>query len=89
MIDFDAGPPQVAPGETPAPTHPDQVEMWRSPIRVTKEPDKKMEIELRIGLIRHPRQKCSACGNRRICFSVGFSNDWSSPRMCAKCAGIR
>ena len=38
---------------------------------------------------RLPRRLCTACSNRRVCFSINFAGVLSSPPVCAKCAGIR
>jgi hypothetical protein len=90
MIDFNVGPPQVSPlREAPEPRHPGQVAMFSDPVVTAVAPDQKMQMRLTIGLNRHPRQKCASCGNRRVCFSVGLSDVISSPRLCARCAGIR
>jgi len=69
------------------PTHPPgQGAMFTSPIEVTAGP---LEVTLRASLQRLPRQKCYICGNRRVCFVVGFGFLLCSYPMCAKCAGIR
>lgn len=75
-------PPRVA----PAPRHPDQTQAFPAPVDVTYGP---LTMALLISLHRTPRQKCSNCGNRRVCFFVGLGDVLNSPAMCAKCAGIR
>lgn len=68
------------------PRHPDQTVMFQGPVDVTYGP---LTVNLAVSLQRVPRRKCSACGNRRVCYSVGLGDIISSPPMCAKCAGIR
>lgn len=89
MIDFPV--PEVSPLRTPEPRHPDQVTAFESPIDTTFSVgrDSPMAVSITIRLHRTPRQKCRACGNRRVCFYVGLGDVIQSPPMCAKCAGIR
>lgn len=70
----------------PLPHHPDQLTAFPSLIDTTFGP---LTMDLRISLHRTPRQKCQACGQRRICFYVGLGEAIVSPHLCAKCAGIR
>lgn len=69
---------------TPQPRLAGQATMF--PVDTTYGP---LTVNIAISLHRTPRQKCSACGNRRVCFSVGLGDAIKSPPMCAKCAGIR
>jgi hypothetical protein len=62
------------------------------PLRVTigeSERTGPMKMNLVISLQRMPRQKCSACGLRRIGFRIGLSDLIAGPVLCAKDAGIR
>lgn len=68
------------------PTHPvGQEVLFHSTMEVSAGP---LTITTTSYLRRVPRQKCSTCGNRRICFAIVSGNEQSAP-MCAKCAGIR
>jgi hypothetical protein len=73
-------------GVAPAPHHPDQTQAFPSAVETTFGP---MEVTLVISLHRTPRQKCTACGKRRVCFYVGLGDTIHCPSLCAKCAGIR
>jgi len=80
----------VSPLRAPEPRHPDQVVMFESPIDTTYAYDgSSMAMNLTIRLRRAPRQKCAACGKRRVLFYVGLGDVIKSPAMCARCAGIR
>lgn len=72
--------------EIPKPHHPDQLTAFASPLDMTFGP---LAITMVIALHRHPRMKCEACGQRRICFDIGLGEVIVSPPVCAKCAGIR
>ncbi len=87
MLDLDlplpaSSPPAVA----PAPHHPDQAVMFPTPIDISYGP---LVMKLTIALRRAPRQKCSACGQRRVIFQIALGDVITSPPMCARCAGIR
>lgn len=71
---------------TPLPHHVDQTVAFPGPIETTFGP---LTMTLVISLHRLRRQRCVACGNRRILFRVGLGDDLAGPAMCAKCAGIR
>jgi hypothetical protein len=76
--------------KAPDPHHPDQTVMFESPIETTfASGGRGAELHLRIGLHREPRQKCSSCGKRRVCFYVGIGDIFKGAIMCAKCMGIR
>lgn len=72
--------------DAPLPHDTNQLLAFPGPIETTFGP---LQMHLTISLQRVPRRKCTACGNRRICFSVGLGERIQSPPMCAKCAGIR
>jgi len=42
-----------------------------------------------VSLQRIPRRRCDGCGKRRVLFFVGLGEIITSPRLCAKCSGIR
>lgn len=65
---------------------PGQVAAGLHPIDVNYGP---LTVNIAIALQRHRRQKCAACGNRRVTFAVGLGDLYRSPLLCAKCAGIR
>ena len=68
------------------PTHPAGQEVtFPASLEVRAGP---LSVTTRSYLDRRPRQRCSICGNRRVCFVIVAGNDQSEP-MCAKCAGIR
>lgn len=71
---------------TPAPHHIDQMVAFPGPVETTFGP---LTMTLIISLHRLNRQKCAACGNRRVLFRVGLGEDLAGPAMCARCAGIR
>jgi len=80
----------ISPLRAPEPRHPDQDEMFPGPITTTfATQGRDMVMMLEIKLHRTPRQKCSACSNRRICYYIGLGEAIQGPTMCAKCAGIR
>jgi hypothetical protein len=80
----------ISPLRAPIPRHPDQEEMFPGPITTTfATREHEMSMMLVIKLHRVPRQKCSACGNRRICYFIGLGEAVHGPIMCARCAGIR
>jgi hypothetical protein len=80
----------ISPLRAPEPRHPDQAVLFESPVDTTYAIDgQRMAVSITIRLHRTPRQKCSACSNRRVCFYVGLGSSIQSPPMCAKCAGIR
>ena len=83
MLEPLAPPPPL---RTPAPHHPDQTVMFPGPVETTYGP---LAMTLTITLHRKPRQKCAACGLRRIGYSVGLGELIAGPVLCAKCAGIR
>lgn len=89
MIDFPAVSPLREP-ETPAPRHPDQATMFESPVDTTfAVAGSGASVSFTVRFHRTPRQKCAACGNRRICFYVGLGELFKGPAMCAKCFGVR
>jgi hypothetical protein len=51
-------------------------------------PASPLSVEITVSLHRTPRQKCSNCGRRRICFYVG-AGELQSPPLCGPCARIR
>ncbi len=81
----------VSPLRAPVPHHPDQLGMFASAIDTSfaAGPDSPMAISITIKLHRTARQKCAACGQRRICFYVGLGDLIACPSLCAKCSGIR
>ena len=81
----------TSPLRAPEAHHPAQLGMFASAIDTSfaAGPDNPMAISLTIKLHRVPRQRCSACGKRRICFYVGLGDAIACPSLCAKCAGIR
>ena len=89
MIDFPTVSPLREP-ETPAPRHPDQTTMFESPVDTTFSVDGSgAAVSFTVRFHRAPRQKCSACGNRRVCFYIGLGDLFKGPAMCAKCFGVR
>lgn len=86
MIDMPVVSPLRQEVKTPAPHHPDQTQMFPPAIDTTFGP---LMVKLTISLHRTPRQKCAACGSRRICFYVGLGDVIACPALCARCAGIR
>lgn len=72
--------------QIPKPHHPDQMTLSPSPLDMTFGP---LAITMVIGLHRHEKMKCAACGWRRVCFDIGLGEAIASPPVCAKCAGIR
>jgi hypothetical protein len=94
MIDFDSVSPlrkrPEEPKVAPVPRHPDQTSMFESPVDTTYAVDDSgAAVSITIRFPRTVRQKCSNCGNRRICFYIGLGNVIGSPAMCARCFGIR
>jgi len=77
--------------KAPVPHHPDQMVMFPSPVDTTFSvtPGKGSEIAITIRFHRTDRQKCTACGHRRVCFYIGLGNVIASPAMCARCFGVR
>lgn len=76
--------------EAPKPRHPDQSTMFTTDMDTTfATVDRPMTMAMSISLYRVTRQKCDACGGRRICYYIGFGAAYKSPTMCAKCSGIR
>lgn len=71
---------------TPLPHHVDQLLAFPGPIETTFGP---LSLSLRVSLVRVPRRRCTACGSRRICYSIGLGDAIQSPPLCARCAGIR
>jgi hypothetical protein len=64
--------------------------MFESPVDTTFSVDGTGAfIDIRIRQRRTPRQKCSACGKRRVLFFIGLGDAIMSPAMCARCTGIR
>ena len=70
----------------PKPHHPDQATMFEMPVDVTYGP---LVMTVSVSLRRETRQKCSGCGLRRVCYFIDVANAITSPRLCARCAGIR
>lgn len=60
-----------------------QVNLTRVDFRVSG-----LEADINVGVYRFPRQKCSACGARRIVFAV-VAGLVMGPKVCGKCARIR
>ena len=52
-------------------------------------PPDPLSVTITAKMKKLPRQKCTVCGNRRVCFSINLSGIASSPPTCAKCAGLR
>lgn len=48
-----------------------------------------LETTFKVSFHRHERQRCANCAKRRIVFDVGLGDLIASPRICARCAGIR
>lgn len=48
-----------------------------------------LSVQFTVSFRRQPRQKCSVCGHRRVCYAIGLGELVSSTPTCAKCAGIR
>jgi len=89
MIDFPAVSPLREP-VTPEPHHPDQTIMFESPVDTTFSVDGSGSgVSFTVRFHRTQRQKCAACGKRRICFYVGLGDLFKGPAMCAKCFGVR
>jgi hypothetical protein len=89
MIDFPVVSPLRQP-ETQAPRHPDQITMFESPVDTTFAADGQgSSVTFTVRFHRTPRQKCSACGKRRVCFHIGLGDLFKGPSMCAHCFGIR
>lgn len=74
--------------EGPAPTvgAPGQMAAGLVPIDTNYGP---LVVNFAVALHRAPRQKCEACGNRRVAYYVGLGDLFQSPHLCARCAGIR
>jgi hypothetical protein len=82
--------PVVSPKRAPEPHHPDQMTAFETPVDTTyAAAGSPMAVSIIVSFHRMPRQKCSSCANRRICYYVGLGDIIQSPPLCAKCAGIR
>jgi hypothetical protein len=80
----------VSPLRAPEPRHPDQAVLFESPIDTTFAVDGTgAAIHITIRQRRTARQKCSACGKRRVLFFIGLGDAITSPPMCARCTGLR
>ena len=77
--------------ETPKPHHPDQTIMFHTTDvdTVFATSEHPMTMTMAISLYRVTRQKCEACGQRRVCFYIGLGAALKGPTMCARCSGIR
>jgi len=77
--------------KAPLPHHPDQVTMFPSPVDTTfaTTPGEGSAVSITIRFHRTERQKCTACGKRRVCFYIGLGSAITSPPMCARCFGVR
>ena len=64
----------------------DQPVMFPTSLESTSGP---LVVNISISLHRVPRQRCTGCGHRRVCFYVGLGDVIASKPLCAKCAGIR
>lgn len=71
---------------SPLPHDPDQLMAFPGPIETTYGP---LVMHLAISLQRLPRRRCTACGQRRVCYTISLGETIQSPPMCAKDAGIR
>jgi len=93
MIDFESVSPLRAPEKprvAPVPRHPDQTTMFESPVDTTYAVgDQGAGVSITIRVRRTVRQKCSHCGNRRICYFIGLGDVIGSPALCSRCFGIR
>lgn len=65
---------------------PGQIAAGLSPVDVNYGP---LVVNIAVSLQRHRRQKCAACGHRRVVYAVGLGDLYQSPKLCAKDAGIR
>lgn len=76
--------------ETPQAHHPDQALMWSEPVETSFATlDDPLALHIKVTFNRRPRQKCSRCGHRRVCYFFGVGDAYIGPIMCAKCSGIR
>jgi hypothetical protein len=80
----------ISPLRAPEAHHPDQLGMF-APVVDTSfaTPEHPHTMTLQISLHRTPRQKCTSCGHRRVCFFIGLGTAITGPSLCAKCFGIR
>jgi len=89
FIEFGTNPQPVT-TKAPKPHHPDQETMFPSVVDTTfATSEHPMTMNMAISLYRMARQKCDACGQRRVCFFIGLGSSFKGPTMCAKCSGIR
>lgn len=70
----------------PLPADPNQLMAFPGAVETTYGP---LAMHLTISLQRIPRRKCTACGQRRVCYVVAIGDFLQSPPMCARDAGIR
>lgn len=66
--------------------HPEQTTTFPAPVEATSGP---MTLLLRVSVAKKPRQRCSACDIRRVCYVIAVGDLMASDPMCAKCAGFR
>jgi hypothetical protein len=90
FLEFGTKAPEVR-KKAPLPRHPDQAAMFHTTDVDTTfaTADHPMTMTMAISLYRVTRQKCEACGQRRVCFFIGLGSLYKGPTMCAQCSGIR
>lgn len=80
----------ISPLRAPEPHHPDQITMFESPVDTTFSVDGSgSAVSFTVRFHRAERQKCSACGKRRVGFYIGLGDLFKGPVMCARCFGVR
>jgi hypothetical protein len=76
--------------KAPEPRHPGQATMFTSEVDTTFAVDAEgAAIHVIARLRKVPRQRCTACGKRRVLFFLSFGGVINSAPMCARCTGIR
>jgi hypothetical protein len=65
---------------------PGQVIAFPGPVESSSSPG---VLWLAVTFRKVQRRRCTACGNRRVCFYMGIGDVVASAPLCAKCQGIR